>query len=816
MTFRKRLLLLQLLTVVLTTLLLGGGSHLLVVSALEDLQGRHLVHLAREGAQVISSVLQERARQMEGLDMSSFHQRYDDQPSEKHFLKYFRELPVEFPAVSLLDEEGREIVKLVKGQANLDYSNYQYEPVVQRSRRQPNSLQVGIKVQDPQFGWPSVRLAYTYVSNSGDDFLGTLLLTLPLADFEQRLVRVAQDDDISLSLLSGERELLTFNRHEMAFQTLPFISAQTARRHQFFGTDLVLLSQPVVDSDWQVMASVPWQVYRTEIRRIRLLSLGVGLLVTLLGAFCAWKLATLLTRNIDQLIEFAERVGQGDYRHQLPLNSSKEFNRLNHAFNQMVIDLDSHRRSRDSFQKIIETVMDPLIVTDREGLIVQVNQAVLELLHCDPAQINHRPLADFFPEAPSVLRRSQFAAGLLCGPVSNLETHIRGCQGRDVAILFSSSPCGEESQEFGVVCILKDITELLAVRDSREKALILAEESRRRIDVLLRSVPDGLVVTDLQGNIQLINDPAERMLGADVESQVLGIARQLLEETGAIGRTVDIPLAQGAGGQIRVVQAHASEIYDRKDQVRGLVMLLRDVSLERSMDQMKNEFISTAAHELRTPLTAILGYSELMLEPTNQDRFSKEEQRDFLQEILERAETLARLIDDLLSISRMESGQPLALEVSNADITGLVTRVVQQFRLTAQGYRFDLELTGDKVVLALDSGRIQQVLENLLNNAVKYSSKKEPILIRGRRVEGQYTLSVEDQGIGMLPEQVEQIFEKFYRVDYSNTKTSGLGIGMSIVKQIVDGHGGRITVSSTIDVGTRVELSLPLPGSTGV
>lgn len=811
LNFRNRLLLLQFLTVIMTAVLLGGGSHLLFISALEKMQDRHLSHLANEGAMSVATTLRERALQMEGLDMESFRQRYGELPLEKHFLEYFKEFPENFPVVSLLDQKGDEIVRLINGHSAENYLNHQYDPAVQQARRYPNQMHVSVSLQDPQTGQPTMQLAYSYVSYFGDKFLGTLLLSLSLEQFERQLTAIARNDDASLALLSAEGKLLTFHRPEMTFQDLPFSPESKPTRHQVFSEDLVIASGSVGEGGLQVLATVPWGIYRAEANKMRVMAVLICLAVTFVSALISWKLTSILTRNIGQLVDFAERVGQGDYRHQLPHDTNEEFNRLNNAFNRMVLDLDSHRRSRDSLQRIVETIIDPLIVVDKQGMIVQTNNAALNLLSSESAKIINRPLSDLFPDTPVVLLRAEFATGLLTAHVENLETVIRNSQGQDIPVLFSSAPCGKESDEFGVVCIIKDVTELMAVRDSREKALLLAEGARRKIDVLLRSVPDGLIVTNDLGQIQMINTPAEKLLGGYSEITVREIAVQFLKETGVRAHVIDIPLTGSVNGALRVVQARASEVLDAKGLVSGLVMLLRDVSRERSMDQMKNEFISTAAHELRTPLTSILGYSELMLDPANKGRFSSDEQQDFLHEILSRAETLARIIDDLLSISRIESGQPLSLEISPAEISIVIERVVQQFELTSKTHNYELRLPEEKTLVHVDSGRLQQVLENLLSNAVKYSDEGSLIRVSGEAVNDSYQIIVEDQGIGMLPEQQAKIFNKFYRADYSNTKSSGLGIGMSIVKQILDGHGGRINITSTLGEGTRVELNLPLP-----
>ncbi len=812
MRFRSRILILQLATVVFTILLLGIGSYFLLVSSLEALRDNHLSHLVSEGSKDIEASLRERELRMEGLDMESFRQRYGDLPLEKHFLEYFKGLSEIFPKISLLDQQGEETVKLIDGKPADDYLNYRYTPIVQLARRQPNRMHVGVMRSDILSEQPMIQLAYTYTNYFGDQFLGTLLVSIPISELERHLNSVAQNDAIALALISEKGELLTYNRPDLILKQLPFNSEPNPVRYQLFGEDLVLMTGDALNGGLQVLATVPWNVYRSEINKMRSMAIVVGLFAMLFGTLIALKLSGFLSRNIIQLVKFAEQVGQGDYRQQLPQGTSEEFNLLNNAFNRMILDLETHRQARDSYLGIIESIIDPLIVTNSLGLIIQMNKATLHLFHCESARLMNRPLEGLFWDIPQVLQRAEFGAGLMKASVENLETYIRSGDGEKVPVLFSSSPISSETDSHGVVCILKDITELVAVRNSREQALIAAEEARRNIDVLLRSVPDGLIVSDLQGRILLLNPAAEKMLGMKPEKRVEEITTELLTRKGGSERVMDILLPETGSSTPRVVETHASEIFDKRDQANGLVMLLRDVSRERRLDQMKNEFISTAAHELRTPLTSILGYSELMLEPTNLNRFTDEERQDFLQEILSRAETLARIIDDLLSISRIESGQPLALEKQPTDISYVIERVIQQFKLTGKTRKYELELLQEKTLLLVDAERIQQVLENLLSNAVKYSEEGSLIRIQTLRLEDSFQVVVEDQGVGIPQEKQARIFDKFYRVDYGDTKISGLGIGLSIVKQIIDGHDGRIKVTSILGQGTRIQFNLPLPG----
>lgn len=231
----------------------------------------------------------------------------------------------------------------------------------------------------------------------------------------------------------------------------------------------------------------------------------------------------------------------------------------------------------------------------------------------------------------------------------------------------------------------------------------------------------------------------------------------------------------------------------------------------RNLDRMKNEFISAAAHELNTPLAAIMGYAEFLATPDEFGGFSPEQQHEFIKEILTRCEALDRVVSDLLDVSHFESGQAIYLKRRDVDPKELVDRTVRWFQHLAPDHGFVVEnTTALPPTIFLDEYRIVQVLENLLSNAVKYSLPGRPITIRLAADETALALEIVDNGIGMTPEQLARVFEKFYRADASNTAVRGLGLGMSIVKRIVEAHGGTITIVSTPGEGTTVVVTLPL------
>ena len=225
---------------------------------------------------------------------------------------------------------------------------------------------------------------------------------------------------------------------------------------------------------------------------------------------------------------------------------------------------------------------------------------------------------------------------------------------------------------------------------------------------------------------------------------------------------------------------------------------------------MKDEFISTAAHELRTPLASLMGYSEILRESGQYGDFTPEQQQEFLDIIYQKAEELSRIVDDLLDLTRIQSGERIILNRSPGDLGQLFREIVQAWQAEMVDNQFVLEIPEHPLKLEFDRTRISQLMQNLLSNAVKFSHRGSIIRICARTRRHLCIISVVDDGIGMSSEDLLHIFDKFYRVDASNTGYAGLGLGMAIVRQVVEAHGGKIRVHSRPGSGTRVTFSLPL------
>lgn len=253
------------------------------------------------------------------------------------------------------------------------------------------------------------------------------------------------------------------------------------------------------------------------------------------------------------------------------------------------------------------------------------------------------------------------------------------------------------------------------------------------------------------------------------------------------------------GGELRIL----STVLDVTEQRKAEEAL-------RELDQAKSDFISTAAHELRTPLIAIVGYSEL-LENTSAMTLSKEQKENYLAIIQSNAEVLNRLVDDLLDVGRIQIGRSLGVVRKENDLSGIIEKVIESFKV--KGLQHKILVSHSNALPEtqwLDGTRITQVLNNLLNNAIKYSPQGGTIKVQTMTDAEKVTVSIVDQGMGMTPQQIEQVFDRFYRAVDVNYSAGGLGLGLGIVKQIIVDHDGEVLVSSTPGEGTTITFTLPL------
>ena len=494
------------------------------------------------------------------------------------------------------------------------------------------------------------------------------------------------------------------------------------------------------------------------------------------------------------------------------------------------------QESEKHYRTLFEQSRDASYLTTREGTFFDVNQAFLDLFGYTRGEIKDLKSGETYvnPDERSKFKQEEEKKGF----VRDFEVKLRKKDGTEMDCLLTSTiRKADDGSILGYQGLIMDITErkkaeekikeyadnLEAMVEERTKelnrALYDTEQSRDRIDGILKSVGDGLIVTDLHNRVILMNRAAEDLLEvrlSEVIDRPIDFAiedktlRERIKNTldkKQEGYEFDFEIPGKNTDHPRTIRGRTSLIRDKAGTHTGIITIMHDVTYEREVDRMKTEFISTAAHELRTPLTSIQGFSELL---TTRDDIAEDEKKEYLSLINAQSVNLANIINDLLDISRIESGKGFSLEKALCNIAELIRETVPYFQVQSKKHRFDLVRLDKPLGAMVDKDKIRQVLENILSNADKYSPEGGTIRIIGEVVDDHYQVSIEDQGIGMTPVQVEKIFDKFYRADASNTAIPGTGLGMSIVKYLVEAHGGEVWVESEAGKGTTVKFILPL------
>jgi two-component system phosphate regulon sensor histidine kinase PhoR len=241
----------------------------------------------------------------------------------------------------------------------------------------------------------------------------------------------------------------------------------------------------------------------------------------------------------------------------------------------------------------------------------------------------------------------------------------------------------------------------------------------------------------------------------------------------------------------------------------GAVLVLHDISELRRLERVRRDFVANVSHEFKTPLTAIRGFAETLLSGALEDA---DHRARFVEIIREHAERLTRLTDDLLRLSKMEAGQ-FALEFKPVDAAELLTSCMDTARFSAEQKKLKIEMHCPSKIPAVrgDEGRLRDVIQNLLDNAVQYTPPGGRIVVSAKAKNGDVVFDVSDNGIGIPQADLERIFERFYRVDDARSREAGgTGLGLAIVKHIVEAHTGRIWVESTVGEGSSFHFSIPI------
>lgn len=344
------------------------------------------------------------------------------------------------------------------------------------------------------------------------------------------------------------------------------------------------------------------------------------------------------------------------------------------------------------------------------------------------------------------------------------------------------------------------------------------ESERNRLNSVLSHMSDGVVATDRRGKVITINDMALSLLGISKEAAIgqnilnlLDIEkdytlRKILEST----EELLIERKESKYGATMIIRVEFSMIRRESGFISGLVAVLHDVTEQEQNERDRREFVSNVSHELRTPLTSMRSYIETLSEGAWQDQ---EMAPRFLKITLDETDRMIRMINDLLDLSRMDNGN-LKLNIEMVNFNELVNFVLDRFDViisnSEKKYRIVREFTQRPLFVEVDTDRMIQVIDNIMNNAIKYSPDGGKITVRLMETHNNVILSITDQGLGIPKKDISRIFERFYRVDKARArKQGGTGLGLAISKEVVKALGGTIWATSIENYGSTFYISLP-------
>jgi len=367
-----------------------------------------------------------------------------------------------------------------------------------------------------------------------------------------------------------------------------------------------------------------------------------------------------------------------------------------------------------------------------------------------------------------------------------------------------------------------------AKAEELRQLLVVREAELLRETAILESMAEGILVTDAQGYFTVMNSAAEEILGSG-RDDFLGRNTQDLIETYPLAMGFDVDTIVGLDKPYeatfnlaeRRIRVHAAPVLTPDEARLGVVSILQDITREYLAEESKREFIASISHELRTPLTAIKGYTEVMLSGMAGELPPAFAQ--FLGVIRENTTRMTSLTNNIISVAEIERGR-VGLNYQTTDATDMVNEMLSRYqeRIEERMLTVKLDFPDDLPTVEVDPNRLRLILDNLFSNAVKFTYPNGRITVGARGIQGTlgkptfFSIWISDTGVGIPVEEQNRIWERFYRVENSlSLEAGGLGIGLTITKALVEAHGGRVWVDSTLNEGSTFTVLLPIYRSQG-
>lgn len=618
-------------------------------------------------------------------------------------------------------------------------------------------------------------------------------------------------------------------------------AGQAFRQRQADGTRQIIYLLPITGrSDWSIIMVIPNEVALALALQIALPTLV--LMILMLGS--SLPLLTVLIRSIttplEELAQAASRITQGDMDEALDIDSEDEIGRLGQVFEQMRIRLSQRLTEQQELFKISRSVSNSLEGYRAMQLIVgsalnltDAAGARLVLLDADGST---RPyMAGDAATAMSALDRQLIDLVQRDGMTiisqlwraSDIDTANVKANVQALAAL----PLRSDRAFHGVLWLAYDHEHLIEPSEMTflstlaEQASIAAEnirlfgeteEGRRKLEAVLESTADGMIVVNNEGRITLINPAAESYFGVRAEqvvgrraSDVISIPTlsNLLTDLQAPASNFELPSSNG-----HTFMANTSPIVSHSGSITGRVTVLRDVTTLKTLDNFKTIFLRIVSHDLRSPLT----YMKLGLAMMREDGPLNDAQQENAEKIAFGIEYIKQFTERLTYLSRLDFGDEAELSLALLNVRDVLKSTITLHERRAQMKKIKVHIRAepDLPPLYADDTLYRQAISNLIDNALKYAPENSTITVRAFKEDDEHlAVSVSDTGVGIRPEDQGQLFELFYRVPYREgdpPPPTGSGIGLALVKAIADAHRGHIGVESEFGEGSTFTFSVPI------
>jgi two-component system phosphate regulon sensor histidine kinase PhoR len=340
---------------------------------------------------------------------------------------------------------------------------------------------------------------------------------------------------------------------------------------------------------------------------------------------------------------------------------------------------------------------------------------------------------------------------------------------------------------------------------------------RNEIEAVLSSMVEGVIAVDMEERVISMNHAAQKMLGCDsAEAQGRSIQevvrntvlQDFVKNTLSSQKAVEKDIALSSDGD-RFLNGHGTLLCDAEGRQIGAVIVLNDVTRLMRLEKIRREFVANISHEIKTPITAIKGFVETLRDGALENQ---EDAERFLEIIGKHVDRLEAIIEDLLSLSRIEQvAEREEILLDEGRLKDVLETAIQVCEASAMAKKIEIELScAEDAVARFDLPILEQAIVNLIDNAIKYSSEGKTVWVEAIQTGNETLISVRDQGCGIEKQHLSRLFERFYRVDKARSRQlGGTGLGLAIVKHIAQAHGGHVTVESIPGRGSTFSIHLP-------